>query len=123
MTFLVWVESDADGWHAEPEALTRAIRARWPEVGVDSTHRSEVQSVVWEFETENGPGEVYLHETGICLYMDVWEEDAVRLAIAFRELAPADLDLVFCDVGYTFDVPLRAGVAEAELSDLVKAAN
>lgn len=34
----------------------------------------------------------------------------------------ADLDLVFCDEGYTFDVQLRAGATEAELTDLVNAA-
>ncbi|MGW4223282.1 hypothetical protein ACWEG1_07445 [Streptomyces bauhiniae] len=54
--------------------------------------------------------------------MDVWEEDAIWLAIVFRRLTPADLDLMFCDEGYTFDLRLRAGTAEAELADLVNAA-
>ncbi|MGW3115447.1 hypothetical protein [Streptomyces sp. NPDC001091] len=49
--------------------------------------------------------------------MDVWEEDAIWLAIVFRRLMPMDLDLVFCDEGYTFDVRLRAGATEAELTD------
>ncbi|MFD8372313.1 hypothetical protein ACFV2Z_16325 [Streptomyces sp. NPDC059688] len=54
--------------------------------------------------------------------MDVWEEDAIWLAIVFRRLAPMDLDLVFCDEGHTFDVRLRAGTTEAELTDPVNAA-
>ncbi|MFD7880728.1 hypothetical protein ACFV5G_42885 [Streptomyces sp. NPDC059766] len=54
--------------------------------------------------------------------MDVWEEDAIWLAIVFRRLAPTDLHLVFCDEGYTFDVRLQAGTTEAELTDLVNAA-
>lgn len=122
MTFLAVVEGDAGGWRIDRDALTDAIHARWAGVEVDSTHHSEVRSLIWEFETENGPGEAYLHEDGTCLYMDVWEEDAIWLAIVFRGLTPLDLDLVFCDEGYTFDVRLRAGTTEAELTALVNAA-
>ena len=85
-------------------------------------HRSEVRSLIWQFETGSGPGEAYLHEDGTCLYMDVWAEDAIWLAIVFRRLVAMDLDLVFCDEDYTFDVRLRAGTTEAELTDLVTAA-
>ncbi|MEU3244261.1 hypothetical protein [Streptomyces sp. NPDC006875] len=122
MTFLAVVEGDAGGWRIDRDGLTDAIRARWSGVEIDSTQRSEVRSLIWQFETENGPGEAYLHEDGTCLYMDVWEEDAIWLAIVFRRLAPTDLDLVFCDEGYTFDVCLPAGTTEAELTDLVNAA-
>ncbi|WP_329599949.1 hypothetical protein OIE43_42530 [Streptomyces pseudovenezuelae] len=122
MTFMAVVEGDVGAWRIDRDALTAAIRARWSEVEIDSMHRSEARSLIWQFETENGPGEAYLHEDGTCLYMDVWEEDAIWLAIVFRELTPMDLDLVFCDEGYTFDVRLRAGTAEAELTDLVNAA-
>ncbi|WP_030039701.1 hypothetical protein [Streptomyces resistomycificus] len=122
MTFLTVVEGDAVGWRIDRDELTDAIRARWSEVEIDAMHRSEVRSLIWQFETENGPGEAYLHEDGTCLYMDVWEEDAIWLAIVFRRLTPMDLDLVFCDEGYTFDVRLRAGRTEAELTDLLNAA-
>ncbi|MFG2441168.1 hypothetical protein [Streptomyces sp. NPDC048508] len=122
MTFLVVVDGDADGWRIDRDLLTDAIRARWSGVEINSTHRSEVRSLVWEFETEYGPREAYLHEDGTCLYMDVWEEDAIWLAIIFRRLTPAHLGLVFCDEGYTFDLRLRAGTTEAELTDLVNAA-
>ncbi|MCG7202269.1 hypothetical protein [Streptomyces arenae] len=122
MTFLAVVEGDAGGWRIDRDGLTDAIRARWSGVEIDSTQRSEVRSLIWQFETENGPAEAYLHEDGTCLYMDVWEEDAIWLAIVFRRLAPTDLDLVFCDEGYTFDVRLRAGTTEAELTDLVNSA-
>ncbi|MEU6481075.1 hypothetical protein ABZ858_30215 [Streptomyces sp. NPDC047017] len=122
MTFLAVVEGDVGGWRIDRDGLTDAIRARWSRVEIDSTQRSEVRSPVWQFETENGPGEAYLHEEGTCLYMDVWEEDAIWLAIVFRGLTPTDLDLVFCDEGYTFDVRLGAGTTEAELTNLVNAA-
>lgn len=123
MAFLVVVEGDAGGWRIDRDALTDAIRAQWSGVEIDSMHRSGVRSLVWRFEAENGPGEAYLHEDSTCLYMDVRQEDAVRLAIVFRGLTPANLDLVFCDEGYAFDVRLRAGTTEAELTDLVNAAD
>jgi hypothetical protein len=122
MTFLAVVEGDAGGWGIDREALTDAIRGRWSGVEIDSLSRSEVRSLIWQFETENGPGEAYLHEDGTCLYMDVWQEDAIWLAIVFRRLTPMDLYLVFCDEGYNFDVHLQAGTTEAELTDLVNAA-
>ncbi|MFD9440715.1 hypothetical protein ACFWBR_16790 [Streptomyces sp. NPDC060006] len=122
MTFLAVVEGAAGGWRVDRDALTDAIRARWPGVKIDSMHRSEVRSIIWQFMTENGPGEAYLHEDATCLYMDVWEEDAIWLAIVFRRLTLPNLDLVFCDEGYTFDVRLRAGTTEAELTDRVNAA-
>ncbi|WEH16613.1 hypothetical protein [Streptomyces sp. VNUA24] len=121
MTFLAVIEGDAGGWRIDRDALTDAIRARWSGVEIDSTQRSEVRSLIWQFETENGAGEAYLHEHGNCLYMDVWQEDAIWLAIVFRRLTPLGLDLVFCDEGYTFAVRLRAGTTEAALTDLVNA--
>ena len=122
MTFLVMVEGDAGGWRVDQDALTEAIFDRWTDVGVRSEHSSEVRSLIWEFETTNGPGEAYLHAEGTCLYMDIRENDAIWLAVLFRRLAPDGLHLVFCDEGYTFDVRLPPGTAEAELTDLVNAA-
>lgn len=123
MTFVVVVEGEAGGWCVDRDALTEVIRARWTEVEIDSSARSAVRSLIWELDTANGPGEAYLHEDGTCLYMDMWEEDAIWLAIAFRRLTPTHLDLVFCDEGYTFDVCVSAGTTEAELTALVSTAD
>ncbi|MEU6011107.1 hypothetical protein [Streptomyces sp. NPDC047453] len=122
MTFLVMVEGDAGGWRVDEDALTEAILDRWADVEIRSEQLSEVRSLIWEFETMNGTGEAYLHVEGKCLYMDVWEDDAIRLAIPFRRLTPGNLDLGFCDEGYTFDVRLPPGTSETELKDLVNAA-
>ncbi|KAB2589699.1 hypothetical protein [Streptomyces arboris] len=122
MTFVVVVEGEAGGWSVDRGALTEVIRARWTGVEIDSSARSGVRSLIWEFDTANGPGEAYLHEDGTCLYMDVWEEDAIWLVTAFRRLTPIHLDLVFCDESYTFDVRVSAGTTEAELMALVSAA-
>ncbi|WP_259471659.1 hypothetical protein [Streptomyces shenzhenensis] len=123
MTFLVAVERDASGWRVDQDALTEAILGRWTDAAIRSKIGSEVRSLIWEFETRNGPGEAYLHAEGTCLYMDVWEDDAIWLAVLFRELTPDGLDLAFCDEGYTFDVRLQPGTTEAELADLVNRAS
>ncbi|MFB7580709.1 hypothetical protein [Streptomyces hydrogenans] len=123
MRFVVMVEGDAGGWHVDRGALTEAVLARWTEAEIDASAHSAVRSLIWELETAYGPGEVYLHEDGTCLYMDVGEEEAIWLAIAFRTLAPAYLDLVFCDGGYTFDVRVPAGTTRPELTALVDAAD
>ncbi|EPD56216.1 MULTISPECIES: hypothetical protein [Streptomyces] len=117
--FLVLTDSEARGWRVDVDALTTAMRARWVPVEIDSTHRSEAQSFGWFFEAENGPGEAYLHEDGTCLYLNVWLEDAAWLAVVFRRLAPAHLDVVFCDEGYNFHVRLRPEATDAELTDLM----
>lgn len=122
MTFIVVIEDEAGGWCIDPEELTAAICARWTDVEIDPTRHSGVRSLVWGFKTENGPGEAYLHEDGTCLYMDVWQDDAIWLTTIFRGLTPAALDLVFCDEGYTFDVRVVAGCTEGELAELVSAA-
>ncbi|WP_432151510.1 hypothetical protein [Streptomyces sp. bgisy029] len=117
--FLVLVDGEAGGWQVDREALTAAIRARWSGVEVDSTHRSEVRSSCWYFKTENGSGEAYLHQDGTCLYLDAWQEEAAWWAVVFRRLAPADLDLIFCDEGYNFEVRLRTEATDAELTALM----
>ncbi|WP_371796300.1 hypothetical protein [Streptomyces sp. NBC_01718] len=41
------------------------------------------------------------------------------MAVVFRRLAPADLDLIFCDEGCNFDVRLRTEATDAELTALM----
>ncbi|MFD9908499.1 hypothetical protein [Streptomyces sp. NPDC059063] len=120
--FLVLVDAEPDGWRVDRDALTVAIRDRWADVGIDSTRYSKARSFCWSFATGNGPGEAYLHEDGTCLYVDALLEDAAQLAISFRRLTPPDVDVVFCDEGYTFDIRLRPGVTDGDLADLVNSA-
>ncbi|MFR9758233.1 hypothetical protein [Streptomyces sp. TR06-5] len=49
-------------------------------------------------------------------------EDGAWLAVTFRRLAPAELDVVFCDKGYSFDVHLRPEVPVDGLVESVNAA-
>ncbi|MFK0110170.1 hypothetical protein [Streptomyces sp. NPDC091217] len=114
MTFVAVIEGDAGTRRADPDAPTAAIRARWAATEIDSSHRSEVRSPIREFDTDNGPGEAYLHEDGTCLYTDVWKEDAIRLAITFRRPTPMHLDPAFRDERYIFDTRLHARTTEAE---------
>lgn len=116
---MVFVDGDSGGWSADTDVLTAAIEAGWTGVEVDPLARSVVRSYCWEFDTDEYQGEVYLHEEGTCLYMDAPEADVMRLAIVFRRLAPADLELVFCDEGYNFDIRLCEEATDTELIDLM----
>lgn len=118
-TYLVFVDGDAKGWRVDRDALTSVIEAGWSNVEVDPIPRSEACSFRWFFDTDEYRGEAFLHEEGTCLYLDVPEQDTVRLAVAFRRLAPPELDLIFCDQGYFFDVRLRADATDAELVELM----
>ncbi|MBC3843395.1 hypothetical protein GXW82_33760 [Streptacidiphilus sp. 4-A2] len=116
MPYLAVVDGNAGGWRVDQEALKEAIPDRRADVGIRSEHHSELRPLAWEFETTNGPGEAYLHVEGTCLYMDIWEAGAIRLAVLFRKLTPTRLDLAFCDEGYTFDVRLPFETTESELA-------
>jgi hypothetical protein len=119
---MVFVDGDSGGWRADAAVLTAAIEAGWAGVEVDPVARSAVRGYGWEFDTDEYQGEAYLHEEGTCLYMDAPEVDVMRLAIVFRRLAPADLELVFCDEGYNFDLRLRWEATDAELIELISKA-
>jgi hypothetical protein len=119
---MVLVDGDAGGWRVDREALTSAIQAGWAGVEIDPARRSEACSFRWFFETEDGAGEAFLHEDETCLYMDLSQEDAARLAVVFRRLTPGVFDLVFCDQGYNFDVRLRSDASDDELISLIDAA-
>ncbi|MFJ4781287.1 hypothetical protein [Streptomyces sp. NPDC088762] len=139
----------ATPWRADPAALTPAIQAIWAEVEVDASRRSEACSFRWTVETEEGPVEAYLHEDasrrseacsfrwtveteegpveaylhedGTCLYLDTSLTDAARLACLFRRFVPRDVELVLCDQGYNFDIPLRHDIDDAELIEQMNA--
>ncbi len=119
---MVFVEGEADGWRVDREALTSAIRDRWADVEIAPTHHSAARSFCWSFQTQDGPGEVYLHEDDAGIYMDVLQDDAVWMAVVFRRLTPVSLDLVFCDEGYNFDIRLRSETSDAELIQLMNEA-
>ncbi|MFE7712491.1 hypothetical protein ACFU6I_43690 [Streptomyces sp. NPDC057486] len=114
-TFMALFDGAATPWRADPAALTPAIQAVWAEVEVDASRRSEACSFRWTVETEEGAVEAYLHENGTCLYLDTSLTDAARLACLFRRFVPRDVELVLCDQGYNFHIPLEHDIDDAEL--------
>ncbi|PRY01002.1 hypothetical protein CLV72_102635 [Allonocardiopsis opalescens] len=53
------------------------------------------------------------------LYLDAALADSARLACLLRQWMPDEVDLVFCDQGYTFDIRVRPGATAAELIEEV----
>lgn len=116
---MVFVDGDSNGWQADRDMLTAAIEAGWTGVEVDPVQRNAARSFCWRFDTAEYRGEAFLHEDGTCLYMDVPQSDMLRLAILFRRHVPEELELLFCDEGYNFDVRLRAEATDPELVELM----
>jgi len=116
MTFLVLVDPATTPWTADRGALTQVIQSVWTHVEIDSSARGEARAVTWAFETDAGAAEAYLHADGTCLYVDAAWADAVRLAMAFRRMAPETVEVVFCDDIYSFDVHMTHQTTEADLT-------
>ncbi|MBM9508013.1 hypothetical protein [Actinacidiphila acididurans] len=95
--------------------MTPLITDLWGDVEVDGTRRSEVCAFRWSFSTDEGPGEVCMPEDGTGLYLDATLPDSARLACSMRAFVPDDVEMVFCDEGYTFDVLVSPGASVAEL--------
>lgn len=58
---------------------------------------------------------MFLPEDETGLYLDAALADSARVTCLLRQLLPDDVDLVFCDEGYNFDVRVRPGTTAAEL--------
>ncbi|MET7552139.1 hypothetical protein ABZS95_43040 [Streptomyces sp. NPDC005479] len=46
---------------------------------------------------------------------------SIKPACAFRRFVPRDVELVFCDEGYNFHIPIRPDTDDAELIKLMNA--
>ncbi|GAA4867254.1 hypothetical protein [Kitasatospora terrestris] len=122
-TFMVFIDGGPTDGPAEDPARGRVIRAALaPTVHAHRRDAEPSPGRGWLLPTPDGPGEVHLSEDGTTLYLDVPWHDAVRLAVAFRRLVPAGLDVVFCDEGYTLAARLPSDATDAELIALMTAA-
>ncbi|MFD7787660.1 hypothetical protein ACFV4Q_31895 [Streptomyces nojiriensis] len=69
-----------------------------------------------------GPVRV-LHDDGTCRYLDTSLAHTARSACLFRRFVRLpDIELVLCDQGHNFHIPLRHGIDNAELIEQMNAA-
>ncbi|MFI1455892.1 hypothetical protein [Streptomyces roseus] len=101
MTYLAVFEDKSSG--VRQADLIAALERDWPAVVIHERQgQQESRGVVWTYSEGGQELEGYSHVDGTCIYLDSPLEVAARFAIWFRGLVPADVEMFFCDEGYSF---------------------
>ncbi len=79
---------------------------------------SEVGDVHWFYRAGGDILEAYTAKDGTCLYLKGGLDLVVKFAIWYRQLVPADIDVIFCDDGYSFDGVVTLDSTEEDLVEL-----
>lgn len=115
--YIAFSETSAPSWRLTADlttsALTDAVGAS--RVTVGPPPRTGDDPATWTVRTDGEPGDVCLPTVGTGIRMDVPLETSARITAALRRLMPDAADLVFCDQGYYFHVPVPPGVTAEEL--------
>ncbi|MFZ4191464.1 hypothetical protein [Streptomyces pseudogriseolus] len=110
MTYLALFEDKSRG--VRRSDLIAALERDWPTAVIRERHGSqEFRDVVWSYTDDSQELEGYSHMDGTCIYLDSPLGLAARFALWFRGLVAADIDLVFCDDGYSFDGIIEMGMS------------
>lgn len=109
MTYLAVFEDQSRG--VGRSALLAALERDWPSAEIRERHGSqESRDVVWGYVEEGRELEGYSHADGTCIYLDSPLDLAAKFAIWFRGLVPPDVEVVFCDDGYSFSGIIELGM-------------
>jgi hypothetical protein len=122
MTYLAVVQGE--GWSLTRDDLVREIRERWPDATVQTadvlSETDPARDVVWHTGTGSERVDGSSHVSGQCIYVD-GQNDAVAPVVAwYRQLVPADQEVIFCDDTYSFDLQLEPNVTPASISEYLE---
>ncbi|CAL9566756.1 hypothetical protein QWL27_24835 [Streptomyces thermocarboxydus] len=110
MTYLAVFEDKSRG--VRRADLIAALERDWPTAVILERQGSQKsRDVVWSYTNDSQELEGYSHVDGTCIYLDSPLALAARFALWYRGLVPAEIDLVFCDDGYSFDGSIEAGMS------------
>lgn len=119
MSYLVVFDSKS--WHVDADVLRASLREEWPaaEMQPPTPHvESDVRDVHWYYRAGGEVLEAYTHKDGTCLYLDGGIDLVAKFVIWYRKLVPADIDVIFCDDGYSFDGVVTPDSTESDLVEL-----
>ncbi|CAM3583942.1 hypothetical protein [Isoptericola cucumis] len=107
---------DRSSWEAPRELLA----ARFDEIpDLEATPlpspQSEMRDLGWSFVHDGRAVEAWLAVGGWGLSVDGSSEAGVALAVWYRSIVPADVEVRVSDSMYSFDEPLESGVTVEEL--------
>ncbi|MEU1819089.1 hypothetical protein ABZ543_28465 [Streptomyces roseifaciens] len=115
MTYLAVFEDQSRG--VRRSDLIAALERDWPTAVIRERQGSqESRDVVWSYTDDSQELEGYSHVDGTCIFLDSPLGLAARFALWFRGLVPADIDLVFCDDGYSFGGSIETGMSVDDVS-------
>ncbi|WP_052411135.1 hypothetical protein [Streptomyces sp. NRRL S-118] len=107
MTYLVVFDSDE--WSVGQDVLVASLAAEWPDAAIrrnQPPEGSKVRDIEWQLKRGGEEVEGHTHVDGRCIYLDGDIALVADLALWYRTLVPKDIDVVFCDEGYSFDVTI-----------------
>jgi hypothetical protein len=116
VTYLAIFDGMRSGWWLPRADLIGALSQSWPDVRPTlGPSDDEARDVVWNFGSDGRELEIYAHKSGTCLYIDGDLKGAALFAAWYRSLVPSEIDVIFCDDSYSFNIVILPGMAPAEL--------
>ncbi|WP_326652289.1 MULTISPECIES: hypothetical protein [unclassified Streptomyces] len=109
---------DSEKWSVGQDALVSSLTTEWPAAAVrrrELDEGAEVRDVEWEVQRGDEEVEGYTHVDGRCIYLDGNIGLVADFALWYRKLVPKEIEVVFCDDGYSFDVAVDETSTREEL--------
>ncbi|MER5462656.1 hypothetical protein ABT010_18640 [Streptomyces sp. NPDC002668] len=109
---------DSEKWSVGQDALVSSLTTEWPAAAVrrrELDEGAEVRDVEWEVQRGDEEVEGYTHVDGRCIYLDGNIDLVADFALWYRKLVPKEIEVVFCDDGYSFDVAVDETSTREEL--------
>jgi hypothetical protein len=114
--------SQETSWRIDPEEFETHLRERWPDAEVWPGDPDSQRALTFELPSLGEvPPRGRLMRDGQVVGLDGDVPESAEVASWFREVVPAQQELVFWDQEYSFHVPLTEGVTRDEIVAAVEA--
>jgi hypothetical protein len=114
--------SQETAWSIDPEEFEEQLRERWPDAEVWPGDPDSQRALTFELPSVGDvPPRGRLMRDGQVVGLDGDVPESAEVASWFREVVPAQQELVFWDQGYSFHVPLTEGITRDEIVAAVEA--
>jgi hypothetical protein len=103
-------------WRMEPGEFVARLRERWPEAEVIVREPGSYAAVSFEVPIEGDyPPRGQLMSDGQAVGLEGGLSESAEVAGWIREIVQPEQELIFYDQGYSFHVPLTAGITPDEI--------
>lgn len=119
MEYLVFLDSQADGWRLSRERLIRELLSDWPGAALvpeEEMNQTEMRDIGWVCREDGQTVEAWSARSGLGLSLDGDDELAMKVAAWFRGLIPDEIPVHFCDDMYTFSIDVPPGASAVDIA-------